>query len=388
MHPTPAGGIEYTNGRFNTFLDRLLTTADQTVFGHIDLELGHNAGYEQADFLELLAHCGIADEFANGGAKTRRVATGEMTGLRSDHRSPSAKALGHHLRGLERDAIVEQFAEVFDEFRRLAAKSRLFTRPVDVAIDVHDWLFYGDEDTEMVANTNPSQGTATAYKFLTACIVTDGLRLTVAVEPIGEGIDHVSALDRALHETTQWAEIRQVYLDRGFYEVAVLRTLEAHDIDYIVRARQFPSMVRESPTVQVEDDYVMGGSRPPYDTVTLSRFCVPHREHPDEQQTYFVTNRPVREKTAPALANAYRRRWGIETSYRVIGDFLAKSRSTAYSVRLFYFLFAVTLYNLWVLCNRLLSTIFEWDLDLPPISATVFGRLVRNRWMSALFDPG
>ena len=388
MHPTPAGGIEYTNGRLNAFLDRLLTTADQTVFSHIDLGLGPNAQYEQADLLELVAHCGIADEFANGGAKTRRVATGEMNGLRNDHRSPTAKALGHHLRGLERNAIIEQFAEVFDEFRRLAAKSRLFTGPVDVAIDIHDWLYYGDAETEMVSHTNLSRGTNTAFKFLTACIVTDGLRLTVAVEPIGEDIDHVDALDGALHEATEWAEIRQVYLDRGFYEVAVLRTLQAHDLDYVVRARQFPSMATDHPTVQVEHDYVMGGSRPPYDTITLSRFCVPHREHPNEQQTYFVTNRPVDEEIGPALANAYRRRWGIETSYRLIGDFLAKSRSTVFTVRLFYFLFAVTLYNLWVLCNRLLASVFGWELDPPPISAAIFARLVRNRWMGELFDPG
>lgn len=311
-----------------------------------------------------------------------------MTGLRTDRRSPSAKALGHHLRALERDTVSEQFEAVFDEFHRLAAKARLVSRPVDVAIDIHDWLFYGDPATEMVSHTNLSRGTNTAFKFLTACIVTDGLRVPVAVEPIGEDTDHVDALDRALQEATEWVEIRQVYLDRGFYEVAVLRTLEAHDLDYVVRARQFPTMATDHPTVQVEHDYVMGGSRTPYKTVTLSRFCVPHREHPDDQQTYFVTNRPVGGETASSLANAYRRRWGIETSYRLIGDFLAKSRSTAFSVRLFYFLFAVTLYNLWVLCNRLLVSVFKWELDPPPIAARVFGRLLRDRWMADLFDPG
>lgn len=388
MHPTPAGGIEYTDDRLNAFLDRVLTTADQLVFDHIDLGLGHNAQYEQTDLLDLLAHCGIADEFANGGAKTRRMVTDADPPFRTDRRSPLAKALGHHLRDLDRDAIVEQFTAVFEAVRSLAEKARLFTGPVDVAVDVHDWLFYGDQETPMVGHTNLSRGTNTAFKFLTACIVTDGVRLTVAVEPIGGEIDRVEALDRALEETAAWAEIRRVFLDRGFYEVAMLQVLASHELDYVVRARQFPSMDTEHPTTQVEHDYVMGGSRPPYDTVTLSRFCVPHREYPDDQQTYFVTNRPVEEETAPMLANAYRRRWGIETSYRLIGDFLAKSRSTVFSVRLFYFLFAVTLYNLWVLCNSVLALVFEWELDPPPIAAAMFARLVRNRWMAGLLDPG
>jgi IS4 transposase len=57
---------------------------------------------------------------------------------------------------------------------------------------------------------------------------------------------------------------------------------------------------------------------------------------------------------AEPLAQAYRRRWGIETSYRKVGEFLPKTTSPTFSVRLFYFLFAVALYNLWVLVNLLL----------------------------------
>jgi IS4 transposase len=55
------------------------------------------------------------------------------------------------------------------------------------------------------------------------------------------------------------------------------------------------------------------------------------------------------------LAEAYRRRWGLETSYRTVGEILSKTTSPTFSVRLFYFLFAVALYNLWVLVNLLLG---------------------------------
>lgn len=388
MHPTSAGTPEYTDDRLNAFLDRILTTADKTVFEHIDLGLHHNAEYEQPDLLELLAHCGIADEFANGGAKTRRVADGELTGLRSDRRSPIAKALGHHLRELDRDEITDQFEAVFAEIRRLAAKARLFTRPVDVAIDVHDWLFYGDEETDMVLTTDPSQGTTTAYRFVTACIVTDGLRLTVAVEPLVARDELQTAVRTIIQQTREWVDIRRAFLDRGFYRVSILQVLQELDVSYVMRAPSFHRWAADTPQVQVEHEYRTTQSYAPYEWVEHPRFAVPHAQYPDEKQTFFVTTCEVSEETADAVAGSFRRRWGIETSYRVIGDFLAKSRSTAYSVRLFYFLFAVTLYNLWVLCNRLLSTIFEWDLDLPPISAAVFGRLVRNRWMADLFDPG
>jgi IS4 transposase len=71
-----------------------------------------------------------------------------------------------------------------------------------------------------------------------------------------------------------------------------------------------------------------------------------------------MTNGEVTPESAEALAGSYRRRWGIETSYRVIGDVLPQSRSKHDSVRLFHCLSAVLLYNLWVLCNRLLTEVF------------------------------
>ena len=388
MAQTPAGTPEYTQHRLNAFLDRFLTNADRTVFSHIDLGLHHNTQYEQSRLLDLLAHCAINGEFANGGAKTRRVAAGDFSGLRSDRRSPSAKALGYHLRELNREAIVDQFEQGLEELHRLARQARLFTTPIDVAIDVHDWLFYGDEETAMVANTNPSQGTATAYKFVTACVVTAGLRLTVAVEPLAAKKELPEALGTVIDHARDWVDIRRIFLDRGFYRVRCLQVLHEREVPYVMRAPRFQSLDEGQPQVQVEDDYRMTQSYAPYDWVRTTRFTVPHAQSPEEKQTYFVTNCPVTEETATAIAESYRRRWGIETSYRVIGDFLAKSRSTVYSVRLFYFLFAVTLYNLWVLCNRLLTEVFGWELDLPPLSAAVFGRLIRQQWMADLFDPG
>jgi len=52
------------------------------------------------------------------------------------------------------------------------------------------------------------------------------------------------------------------------------------------------------------------------------------------------------------LADQFRSRWGIETSYRKLKeDFLAKSRSTRYYIRLHVFYFAVLWYNMWLAAN-------------------------------------
>ncbi len=102
-------------------------------------------------------------------------------------------------------------------------------------------------------------------------------------------------------------------------------------------------------------------------------FAVPHRTSEDEH-VWFVTSLDVDQSTAKAYAAAFRRRWGIETSYRQIGDFLPRTSSPTFSVRLFYFLFAVSLYNLWVLANVLAAP--RTGPQTPQISTRIFRRLI------------
>ena len=97
----------------------------------------------------------------------------------------------------------------------------------------------------------------------------------------------------------------------------------------------------------------MQHKRKPTATVAVTVFAVPHQSSEDEH-VWFVTHLNIEAGSARAYAAAFRRRWGIETSYRQIGDFLPRTSSPMFSVWLFYFLFAVTLYNLWILANVLI----------------------------------
>ena len=60
----------------------------------------------------------------------------------------------------------------------------------------------------------------------------------------------------------------------------------------------------------------------------------------------------TREGLMETLPEVYRRRWIIETGFRVIKDILGKTCSNALHVRLFLFHFALLLYNLWLLAKH------------------------------------
>lgn len=84
--------------------------------------------------------------------------------------------------------------------------------------------------------------------------------------------------------------------------------------------------------------------------------------------TVFATNLQVGPDEAEMFCRRYRRRWQIENEYKSInGDFLAKTSSKDSRVRLFYFVFAVLLYNIWRLTDFLLKAGVDGEMDYAPV---------------------
>jgi IS4 transposase len=333
--------------------------ASSLLFPELEFGVADNGTYPSEDFQRVLARIAFDNEFANAGAKAYQLARGDDIDVGAESRNSLARALLYHLRGLDADAVDDQFDRVRDAVLDEAARNRLFRRPVDVAIDVHDWLYYGDTETPHVSRTDPDQGTDSAYKFATICIVDPSVRFTLGwVALDGDETDELAdALRQLVSQAREYVEINRVYLDRGFYRVHLALTLKELGVEFVMRApqtRKVQRFIADHDEDTFVADYEMARSNPPTGRTTVRLVVVPHRSR-DDDHFCLVTDRDVTRDVAQPLAEAYRRRWGIETSYRKVTEFLPKTSSPTFSVRLFYFLFAVALYNLWVMTNLLLT---------------------------------
>jgi len=67
-----------------------------------------------------------------------------------------------------------------------------------------------------------------------------------------------------------------------------------------------------------------------------------------EDDLIYKTNTDLKPK---AIRRMFRKRFAIETSYRMINQFLPKTMSKLYSLRKLYFYLEVLLYNIWVFIN-------------------------------------
>lgn len=82
----------------------------------------------------------------------------------------------------------------------------------------------------------------------------------------------------------------------------------------------------------------------------------------------FTTNVNVGPEEAEVFCRKYRSRWQIESEYKSIKhEFLAKTSSRDYRARLFYFVFAALLHNIWWLTDLLLKANLDDEFERPPV---------------------
>lgn len=99
----------------------------------------------------------------------------------------------------------------------------------------------------------------------------------------------------------------------------------------------------------------------------------------------FITNERITAENAKAWVNHCAYRWWIEAEYRSIKQhFLARTSSTDYTLRFYYFVFGVLMYNVWRLTDVLLKTTVSRELTTaPPVLTTGELKHCAERQLSA-----
>jgi len=267
--------------------------ASTLLYPHLEFGVKPCGEYTREDFAEILSRIAFDHEFANTGGKILQLDRDGQVDVTSTARNPLAKSLLYHLRNLSIDAIDDQFDGIRDRLFEVLRSQRRIPAFVDVAIDLHEWRFYGSADTDHVITTYPDLGTNRAFCFATLCIVAPRTRFTLDVLPMdANGFRAKREAVRSLLETARkFVSIRHVYLDRGFYQVHVVAELEQLGVDYIVHARPSSGMKSRlsAGAETVTDEYTMQRKRKPTASVDVTVFAVPHRTNEDEH-VWFVTS--------------------------------------------------------------------------------------------------
>jgi hypothetical protein len=167
------------------------------------------------DFARVLTRSAFKQEFTNTSARHLQLARGDALDL--EDRSPLAKSLLYNLGGMDVDAIDAQFDGVRDQLIDQIKRARQFPTTAEAALDLHEWLYYGSDQTPMVSRINPERGTNLAYVLVTLCIVSPAARFTLASEYVAQTDTPtlIGAIRDVIETARQAVSITRIYVTEG-----------------------------------------------------------------------------------------------------------------------------------------------------------------------------
>lgn len=186
-------------------------------------------------------------------------------------------------------------------------------------------------------------------------------------------------------------------LSRAVQSPDSIRALEDASVRFVIPSPKNKRVKREigrmKQDIEVKEDYAIYGAVSGGGTnerAAANLVLMPSTAD-TEKTVAFMTNKDVKagteteRKYTKSVIDRHSRRWGIENSYKTIKDFLAWTTSKDYTVRLFYFGFAVLLYNMWLLVDLLVQLSLDIEHRYKPrVTAKRFLNLARKQ----LSEPG
>lgn len=242
--------------------------------------------------------------------------------------------------------------------RALASQLPLWLRerPQEVAIDLHDDPYYGKDEPKWMCRGEARDGTTRFFRCATAYVMRQHQRFTLAVEFVHPD-DALATIVKRLRRRVKALKIavKHYYLDKGFCSIPVLGSLlkdpqlsaiiavpirgKTGGTRALCRGR---SSYRTTHTFQ-SDQY--GTLTVPVAVVRTMRKLRGGRRKAEWLVYVLIHAEEVRISRVRKL---YRRRFGIESSYRLLEQVCGKTTAHNPALRFLWMGLALLLGNIWI----------------------------------------
>ena len=231
----------------------------------------------------------------------------------------------------------------------------------EVAIDFHLVPYYGTphKSRNELYYGKPRQGTKQFHAYASACIVEYGLRYTVALTWVRRHESMVKVIERLLAQIDKIGlKIRCLLLDRAFFNVPVAGLLQQKRLPFLMpvmfrgRRPKRPSKTGLHWIKRQSAGWYKHVLKNGKKQVPIS-VCVGYRRHRDRKDRKQVKQKLLfgawRISGSPTeIRERYRKRFGIETSYRQMRQARIYTCVKDPHLRLLFVAVALILRNLWI----------------------------------------
>ena len=237
-------------------------------------------------------------------------------------------------------------------------------RPLTIAVDLTLIAYYGKHplDDTQVYRSQAKRGTNSFFAYATAYLVLHGERFTLAVIPVTQSESLKGVLQELLQAVSKMGlKIGLLLLDRGFCSVAVIRYLQQARRPFLMQmvchgrkadhplgpsaSNVFKAMKKSGWSTHTLED---GKKNKATVSICVKRARYKNKHGQRKRETWVYAYWGITPKRVDWVKDTYRRRFGIETSYRQMNQCRIRTTTKKFHVRFLYVAIGLLLRNLWV----------------------------------------
>lgn len=306
--------------------------------------MGRNSPYCVNDFMRVLLDAVEHIDFTNNTCVRVGGPTGETVFSRLENASF--------------DKINKAFIEILEEICP-SIKKLLRGRKVTLAFDTTDEPFYGKVEGFYIHSYRPVRGSTGCFKYITVSVINRDKQFILGSLPVRIGADIVASVIALIHQAKRFFAIEMTLFDRGFVDYRLVKALQNAEVRYKIfwrKDKRTSKILKKMKRGELkENTYVGKYSRDKSSFKVKTRFVYlkKYKRHKKSKAYNWVFATNTRQKNQHYYVDKYRKRWSIETTFRVLDNIQIKTTTKNEVIRHFINIFCCLVYNLWKLENIL-----------------------------------
>ena len=269
---------------------------------------------------------------------------------------PTGDALLQQLKKQEFSKVNDEFHGLFQkQFYELLPKAKKKKYKAIIIIDLHDQETYSQEKKtkSSIRGGKHKNGTNYFFKYLTLQVLVKGKLITLGMRFYSRKNQLRELVDELIVYAQRFVKIDVVLLDRGFRDAALLNQLEFRQAGVLMpcykdsKASQYFAELNKKHFRTSRYSIVSQKTKQIAEVTLLMIRLINGKEI-----GFYTTIKGTWLHSAGYYLDLYKKRWNIETGYRLQNMFLPKTTSTERTVRFFYFCYAIAMHNLWLVIRQ------------------------------------
>lgn len=240
--------------------------------------------------------------------------------------------------------------------KRISEKFELHKKSVILAFDYTDEDFYGDVQGLDIHGWTKKDAVTGHFKFLTCSIISDEIpqKIPLISTPISIGHYKSHEVLYCLSLIKNYiGKVKLILFDKSFCNNELMYDLTKTDYPYLIfvpRREEYKTFFKElSDGLNLfVHDYEMNRDKTNYRGETYLAFLKQIYDPRSEKNLDWIFATNVEKITLGRIIRTYKKRWRIETLFRVQDEAKIKCKSKEMKIRYFLFLFEQMLQTIWI----------------------------------------